>query len=340
MCRLFATLALLIAHLLVSLHQPLVVSSDTDPTERLTNGSFERGLESWSFPSWFAGAIGIQEGNAHSGTQALRFQGKGSGYYLRQDLTAAPGERVELSGWVNLPEQSGEVILSIELVARHENNGDLQTFQVGSFATNTAGWLPFSGSVLLPNRTAVARVQVRVAKLNGSAYLDDLSLKKSSDGSSTPTGTATTHPTASNTPIATVSPTISTPTVTIAATSTFTNLPATATWTATATASPTATPSAVPPPTGRILADTAWPTYGGNEFRNNRSPHIGPQSEPALKWSFNRNNDHWGTDYRGVDIGENETVAMGVLLAVGWVVAVPVGVELPSEDFLSERSSR
>jgi outer membrane protein assembly factor BamB len=55
------------------------------------------------------------------------------------------------------------------------------------------------------------------------------------------------------------------------------------------------------------LADTPWPTYGQNDLRTGSSPYVGPQQRPDVKWSFNRSGDHWGTDYRGTGIGQNDT---------------------------------
>ncbi len=63
------------------------------------------------------------------------------------------------------------------------------------------------------------------------------------------------------------------------------------------------------------LADTPWPTYGQNALRSGRSPFTGPQQMPHLKWSFTRTNDHWGTDYRGTDIGQNNTIYLAAGMA-------------------------
>lgn len=289
--------------------QPPVVFSETGSSaaERLINGGFESGLNGWSFPPWFTGVIGIEEKEVHGGAKALRFKGKGSWYYLQQDVPALPGDRVNLSGWINVPQRNGNVMLTVELVARHQNNGDLQTYVATTIANTTNGWLPLSGTAVMPARTAVVRVQIRVPKLNGSAYLDDLSVTVD------PNGVASATPTAI---LSTLTPT-ATPTPTVAASPA--TPPATTTPSATATPSrtvrspvptptePTATPT-VSPPMGSVLADTSWPTYGQNERRNNRSPYAGPQTQPTRKWTFSRTSDHWGTDYRGVDMGENGTL--------------------------------
>jgi len=63
------------------------------------------------------------------------------------------------------------------------------------------------------------------------------------------------------------------------------------------------------------LADTPWPAYGQNVQRTNRSPFQGPQNLPTVKWSFNRANDHWGTDYRGTGVGQNNTVYLAAGMA-------------------------
>ncbi|GEM_PF-4620990 len=63
------------------------------------------------------------------------------------------------------------------------------------------------------------------------------------------------------------------------------------------------------------LADSPWPTYGQNSQRNGRSPFAGPLERPDRRWSFTRNNDHWGTDYRGMGIGKNNTVYLAAGMA-------------------------
>lgn len=271
-------------------------------TELLVNGGFESGLGNWFVPAWFAGAAKVDGTEKHSGSSALRFQGNVAGPYSYQQVAASPGQKVTFSGWVNIPQLSGDMSMVLELVPRHQYNGDLPAVRLATFSKATSGWTQVSGSAVMPARTAFVRLMVRFPRLNGTAYLDDLSLK--ADGAA-PTPTVTASPTAPPaTPAATNPPATPTPTAPPATAPPVPTQP---------TVAPTqvpATPTVGPtqPPAGNgALANTPWPSYGQNALRNNRSPYVGPQQQPRVKWTFNRSNDHWGTDYRGTGIGQNGT---------------------------------
>jgi hypothetical protein len=73
------------------------------------------------------------------------------------------------------------------------------------------------------------------------------------------------------------------------------------------------------------LADSPWPAYGQNALRNGRSPYIGPQSAPNLRWTFTRYNDHWGTDYRGTGVGPGNTVLLSAGMAGVYAIDATTG---------------
>ncbi|TAK34068.1 MAG: hypothetical protein EPO21_10825, partial [Chloroflexota bacterium] len=63
------------------------------------------------------------------------------------------------------------------------------------------------------------------------------------------------------------------------------------------------------------LASTPWPTYGQNAQHNSRSPYVGPQEMPIVRWRFTRATDHWGTDHRQMGIGANKTLYLAAGMA-------------------------
>jgi len=181
-------------------------------SERLTNGGFEDGLEHWNRPSWFSNVVFVNDTQAHEGTRSICFQGKSSGPYIYQDALAAPGEKIQISGWVNVPQRNGSMSVVVELVARHQNGGDLKTIPIATIAGVTDGWVWIGGTAVMPERTVLVRVQVRTPILDGIAYLDGLSLQ--ADKEFDPTLATTVTPAAAISPTATsVMPPAATPTI-------------------------------------------------------------------------------------------------------------------------------
>jgi uncharacterized protein YkwD len=145
--------------------------------ERLTNPGFEGGVSGWDRPSWFASVANTQESTVHSGEQGFRFQGKSSGPYVQQSVAATGGQTVNFSGWVNVPTRGRGMSGQIELQALNSRNGTLGTYSVHSFTSTTPGWVQVSKSQKLPAGTASVRVKVRFTTLDGTVYVDDLSLR-------------------------------------------------------------------------------------------------------------------------------------------------------------------
>ena len=145
--------------------------------ERLLNPGFESGLTSWDRPSWFASVADVQTSTVHAGGEGFRFQGKSSGPYVQQSAPASGGQTVNFSGWVNVPTRGNGMSGQIELLALSASNGTLGTYKVYSFSSTTPGWVQVSKSQTLPAGTASVRVRVRFTTLDGTVYVDDLSLR-------------------------------------------------------------------------------------------------------------------------------------------------------------------
>jgi hypothetical protein len=145
--------------------------------EWLANAGFESGLVGWERPSWFANVADVTNLSVHSGGAGFRFQGKRSGPYVQQSVPAAAGQTVTFNGWVNVPTRGSGMDGRIELQALSASNGTLGTYSVYSFGATTPGWVQVAKSQTLPAGTASVRVKVRFPTLNGTVYLDDLSLR-------------------------------------------------------------------------------------------------------------------------------------------------------------------
>lgn len=145
--------------------------------DKLTNGGFESGLAGWAYQSWLASVVKVCGEELHGGVYGLCLKGKASGLTVTQDVQATANQRVELSGWVKTDPNSLSSNLVVELVARNQYGGSLRTFQLASYSGTTGGWLWVNGSAVMPGGTYQVRVQLRAPKLDGSIYLDDLSLR-------------------------------------------------------------------------------------------------------------------------------------------------------------------
>ncbi|TAK35513.1 MAG: hypothetical protein EPO21_05750 [Chloroflexota bacterium] len=216
--------------------------------ERLVNPGFEQGLVGWQRPSWFAAVADVEATTSHTGTGAFRFSGNRAGPYVQQEVAVTPGEAITFSGWVNVPVRGYGMNGMIELQVLNANKGLLVSYSLYNFSSLTDGWVPVSDSRVLPASTAYVRLHVRFSRLDGTVYLDDLSLSRTPTQSAIPTPTATW--TSTSMPTETPMPTpimTSTPTTTETS-STPTRTP-TSTWTSTSTRTSTATPTATSTPT-------------------------------------------------------------------------------------------
>ncbi|TAK33872.1 MAG: hypothetical protein EPO21_11660 [Chloroflexota bacterium] len=143
----------------------------------LTNGGFESALASWFVPAWFSATASITSAVPHGGAKALQFKGNVMGPYTFQEVVARPGQKIDFSGWMNVTERYNDSTVAVELVARNSYNGVLATFPITTNSSMTAGWVPISGSAVMPARTAKVRLQIRFSRLHGTFLFDDLSLR-------------------------------------------------------------------------------------------------------------------------------------------------------------------
>jgi hypothetical protein len=217
---------------------------------RLVNCSFESGLSGWSQ------RIGLEDFNravwwpVHGGSRSYKVAGDQYGPYILQDVVAAPGETLELHGWLYVAEATPGMNVLISLTPKSRWGGQLTSDDAPLWryvvASTTDGWVRLDASVVMPAGSGLLRLVVSSEPVKGEVYLDDLYLDRATT-SSTPTPSPT--PTVSVTP--TPGSTTATPTASPAATNTSsptampTSTPTpTSSSTPTATTTPTATPTA------------------------------------------------------------------------------------------------
>jgi len=155
---------------------PTATPTGSGPGATLVNGAFENGLTGWERPSWFASVADVQSTVVRSGAAAFRFKGPASGPYLQQDVPAHAGATATFNGWVNVPVRGVGMSGMIELIAVNANKGVITTQSLYTFSTARSGWVQVTAARSLPTGTAAARIRVRFPNLDGTVYLDDLSL--------------------------------------------------------------------------------------------------------------------------------------------------------------------
>jgi hypothetical protein len=159
---------------------PTPTRSPTPPGGLLVNSGFESqpdALSGWVRPAW-ASNVAVPDGAVvHGGATSLRFKGSASGPYVYQEVTAVPGQTLNVSGWVNVTERSGAGTAVVELVARHANRWDIKAFPVATLNSTTSGWVKIQGSAVMPSQTSKVWLRVRFPQLSGTFYFDDFSLQ-------------------------------------------------------------------------------------------------------------------------------------------------------------------
>lgn len=212
--------------------------------------------DGWLVPSWQYSNVGLTTEHAHSGQRSLRHRSysNNDSYVVQQDIFVEPGRSYNVRGWVYIPELSSAARFSLQVQTLSQWNGVItgpNPLMGNLYNGVTSGWEQIRGSITIPNNAVKARILMKVEKLNGTVYIDDLEFVRSDavepDPTATPTRQAeTATPTATlvaHTPTSTVtttpSPTPSseviptlTPTASVAATPTL-PLPPSATPTAT-----------------------------------------------------------------------------------------------------------
>jgi hypothetical protein len=123
--------------------------------------------------------VTVQSSPVHGGSKSLRFQGKAKGPYAQQSVAVSGGQTVRFGGWVNVPVSNQGMDGGIELQGYGSSGGAVgPTTRVYSFEGTTGGWVYVTGSHQVPSGASSARLKVRFMSLDGTVYMDDLSLTR------------------------------------------------------------------------------------------------------------------------------------------------------------------
>jgi hypothetical protein len=65
----------------------------------------------------------------------------------------------------------------IELIALNKYKGTIATYQLYGFPGTTNGWVQVSSTQVLPSGTTFVQVRIRFPRLDGTVFVDDLSIR-------------------------------------------------------------------------------------------------------------------------------------------------------------------
>jgi len=155
--------------------------------ELLANGDLEKRDEKGAFAHWKGVTVygapakfGVDESVKHSGDASFKIVSTESTQtYLRSEpAVVAPGEEIELSGWVKTEKISGSENYKVLLMAEL-TGGDGRTEQFAQVAakidkSGTNDWMKVEGKVKVPGGTAVMRLRAGVFNCVGTCWWDGL----------------------------------------------------------------------------------------------------------------------------------------------------------------------
>ncbi|GAB4174009.1 MAG: hypothetical protein Fur005_35880 [Roseiflexaceae bacterium] len=265
----------------------VAVTATTVPvTNLIANPDFELDTngdtrpDSWSTNTRFTrSSVTVRSGN-YSGRHLTTAD---TNYNITQTVNGMNASQVyTFGGWVNIPATADAFTIRFQLRWRNASNTVLRTDTAGSYTAATSGWTGFSANFTPPANTTNVIVQMTITSLNGTIYVDSMSLRPQTV-SPTNTPTATSVPaTATSVPATATSVPATATSVPATATSvpaTATSVPATATSVpATATSVP-ATATSIPATATPSVSNGALSFDGSNdELRGGPLPNSANQT--------------------------------------------------------------
>lgn len=162
-----------------------ITFSDTPPLPTgnvLKNPGFEDDANNdgrpdiWTTTSKFTRSDVAQNSGGYSGRF---FATDNSGATVKQKVShLRAGATYTLSGWMNAPTTSDSFKFRLRVQWRNASNSIIRTDTFVEVADDTAGtWQFLSNSLAAPTGTTSAFVQLNVASLNGTLYVDDIEFK-------------------------------------------------------------------------------------------------------------------------------------------------------------------
>ncbi|HYP89722.1 MAG TPA: endo-1,4-beta-xylanase [Polyangiaceae bacterium] len=154
-----------------------VLDSSSDPTNLLTDGTFEAGQGAWG--GFGFTTLGVVSTASHSGTQSLKGSGMQQNGLIGRDIKAlvTPGKKYTATAWVSVGDLAAGSGLAKWQTIQNCNADAGDSFPGLAFITVSNGqWVQVTGTVDLTACTTINKLVLFAGADSGSLYLDDVSL--------------------------------------------------------------------------------------------------------------------------------------------------------------------
>ncbi len=142
----------------------------------LQSGATDSGDPSgWSLTAAARGSVRPDPAASRSGGQGLLLGSEGGYYVVYQDVPVSPGQRYQLTGWVNVGEMQGGYY-RVNVTPLDANGLAVGGAVTQGYRQSSMGWLSLRLELLAPPGAARVRVELRSDGAWGTAYADDLNL--------------------------------------------------------------------------------------------------------------------------------------------------------------------
>ena len=159
---------------------PTPSPTPTPVPQLLLNPSFEADTDNNNKPDvWTQSSVFVKSAElVQSGTFSGKFLNTSSKTIAQVVKNLTPGV-YNYSAWVNIPQTSQTgFYATLRIVWRNSSGNNISTSVVKTYTGVTSGWDNATATLTAPAGTNRASVQILVKKLNGSVYVDNLSLTR------------------------------------------------------------------------------------------------------------------------------------------------------------------
>ncbi|MGE5618256.1 MAG: PA14 domain-containing protein [Sphingomonadaceae bacterium] len=152
----------------------------------LANGGFELDSNGDGLPDGWSVSIPDSQfvaAEAPTGPQEGRkvavFPPSTKSFLVTQEVEVRQNESYDFRGFVHIPSAGGWFRLTISVIPLNDRGQPLGSHEQAAFTQPTDGWVKVENRITMPTYTVRARVQIKVDVMRATAYLDGLSLERS-----------------------------------------------------------------------------------------------------------------------------------------------------------------
>jgi len=157
------------------------VSATLPVANRLLNPGFELDATSDTRPDSWTTNTNVTRSSTVVRSQSFsmrHFATANPGYTISQTRTGlAAATTYTFGGWVNIPATSDTFTFTLRIRWRNSANTVLRTDSIKVYSAATAGWNKATASLVSPTGTTNCVVDMVVASLNATIYVDDFALR-------------------------------------------------------------------------------------------------------------------------------------------------------------------